>query len=127
MDTAQFRVDFPEFADEDVYTDTQITFWNTVAEKLVNEDAWTTLYDFGVSLLIAHNLVVQKRNEKTAAVGGTPGVASGSTSSKQVGDVNTSYDTQNSSEKDAGMYNSTSYGQQFIHYARLFGAGAIQL
>ena len=127
MDLSQFRADFPEFADTTAYPDSALTTWSTVAEKLVNEDAWQDCYTLGVNLLTAHNLVLAKSNLNAASVGGLPGGISGQTSSKTVGSVTAQFDTQAAAEKDAGMYNSTVYGKQFIHYARLFGAGAIQL
>ncbi len=127
MDVAAFRTAFPEFADTDVYTSAQVTAWSGIAEKLVNVDVWEDLSTFGIQLLTAHNLVLSQQNQRAAAVGGVPGGTAGQQSSKSVGDVSVSYDTQASAEKDAGMYNMTVYGKQFIHYAKLFGAGAIQL
>jgi Protein of unknown function (DUF4054) len=127
MDLSQFRADFPEFADVVAYPNAMLTTWSTVAEKLVNEDAWQDCYSLGVNLLTAHNLVIAKTNQNAAAVGGVPSGLSGQIASKTVGSVTAQYDTQAAAEKDAGMYNTTIYGKQFIHYARLFGAGAIQL
>lgn len=127
MDLAQFRVDFPEFADAVAYPDGQLTFWSDIAEKLVVECAWGDLYDFGVQLLVAHNLVMAKASKNSAATGALPGGLAGQQNSKTVGSVSVGYDSAAAAEKDAGMYNTTTYGKQFIHYARLFGAGAIQL
>ncbi|MBX9696911.1 MAG: DUF4054 domain-containing protein [Alphaproteobacteria bacterium] len=47
--------------------------------------------------------------------------------SKSVGGVSVGYDSTAQSEKDAGWWNRTTYGQQFIRLVRIFGAGAIQL
>lgn len=127
MDVAAFRTAFPEFTDTTVYPSAQITAWGLIAEKLVNIDAWTDCYTLGCQLLTAHNIVLQRQNIAAAAVGGTPGGNSGQQNSKTVGSVSVGYDTASSAEKDAGMYNSTIYGKQFIHYSRLFGAGCIQV
>ena len=127
MDAAQFVIDFPEFSDIEQYPTAQITFWGGVAEKVVNENAWQDMYTLGVSLLTAHNLVFARANVKAAAIGGNVGGLGGQQSQKSVGDVSATIDTTSSAEKDAGNYNSTSYGKQFIRYARIFGAGAIQL
>lgn len=127
MDVSAFRVAFPEFSDADAYSTPQITFWSGVAEKLVNQDVWDDMYTTGVFLLTAHEITLAKQNSNSAAVGGVPGGTSGQQSSKSVGDVSVSYDTQSSAEKDAGYYNMTVYGKQFFHLTRLFGAGALQL
>lgn len=127
MDNAQFRLDFPEFSDTARYPDSQLTFWGAVAEAQVNECVWTDQKPFGVKLYVAHEITLAAQNKAVATNGGVPGGASGPVQSKAVGSVNVSYDTQQAAEKDAGWWNLTTYGKQFIRLARMFGAGAIQL
>lgn len=127
MDLTQFRTDFPEFTDAVKYPDSQLTFWATVAENQINQNRWGTLYTQGVELYVAHEVTLAAQNVKTASVGGTPGLAGGVPSNKTVGSVSVGYDSALNSEKDAGYWNLTNYGKQFIHLARLFGAGCVQL
>lgn len=127
MDKAQFRLDFPEFADNVKYTDSQLDFWATVAELQVNKQRWCNLWATGVKLYVAHEVVLAAQNVKASAVGGSPGQQGGIANTKTVGSVTVGYDSTTSTEKDAGYWNLTTYGKQFIRLARMFGAGAIQL
>jgi hypothetical protein len=126
MDIATFRTEFPEFTLA-LYPDAQVTFWSNLGELLVNECKWDTMKPFGVSLFTAHHLVIAKANLDASTSGSLPGQTSGPTASKAVGSVSISYDTNAGLEKDAGHWNLTSYGKQFIHLLRMFGAGAVQL
>lgn len=127
MVIADFRAEFPEFSDTVAYPDAQLNFWASIAEKQVVQSIWTTLYTFGVKLYVAHEITMATQNVKTAAVGGAPGQSGGIASSKAVGAVNVSYDPNTTTERDAGWWNMTNYGKQFIRLARMFGAGVIQL
>lgn len=128
MDIAQFRLDFPEFTSTVRYPDSQITFWATVAEKMVRSCVWKDMYATGVKLYVAHEITLAAQNAATATNGGFPGSApSGITNSKTVGNVSVGYDTQSTVEKNAGWWNLTIYGRQFYRLTQLFGAGAIQL
>lgn len=127
MDIALFRLNFPEFASEARYPTSLITFWSTVAANFVNPCRWKSMTEVGLNLFTAHEITLEAQNAAVAALGGNPGGQSGPTSSKAVGGSNTSYDTQQAAEQDAGWYNLTSYGKQFYRFSRLYGAGAIQL
>lgn len=81
----------------------------------------------GMSLYIAHELTLSAQNQKAASVGGSPGQQGGVATSKTVGSVSVQFDAQTTTEKDAGWWNLTTYGKQFIRLARIFGAGAIQI
>ncbi len=127
MIIADFRAEFPEFASTVTYPDPQITFWATIAEKMVVECIWTDMYTFGVKLYVAHELTLYAQNQKAAAAGGVPGTFGGPAQSKTVGAVSVSYDSANTSEKDAGWWNLSNYGKQFYRLMMIFGAGCIQL
>lgn len=127
LDTAQFRKNFPEFADTARYPDSQITFWGTLAETMVNKCRWGTIWSQGVQLYVAHEITLASSNAATGQNGGVPGGQSGPTASKAVGSVNVSYDTTSAAEKNAGWWNLTSYGKQFYRLMRMMGAGAVQL
>lgn len=127
MIIADFRAEFPEFADETVYPDSQLTFWASIAELMIRKCIWLDMFTFGVKLYVAHEITLAAINAKASAVGGVPGVSGGIASSKAVGAVNVTYDTTSSAEKDAGWWNLTNYGKQFYRLLMMFGAGCIQL
>jgi Protein of unknown function (DUF4054) len=124
---ATFRASFPEFADIAVYPDVMITLWSTFATAQVNCNRWGDQTLMGVSLYTAHELVLAAQNQKAGVIGGTPGQQAGPANSKTVGTVTASYDASTTTEKDAGYWNLTTYGKQFIRLARIFGSGAVQL
>lgn len=127
MDLADFRLKFPEFADATAYPDAMISFWSGIAEAQVSECKWGNLYTQGVMLYTAHELVLARQSEKAALKGGDAGQVKGPVASKAVGQANISYDTTSGVETNAGMWNLTTYGRQYIRLARMFGAGAVQL
>lgn len=127
MDIANFRVVFPEFSDTTAYPASQITFWSTIAEAQVVEDNWGDIYAQAVMLYTAHEIVIARQNAAAGTIGGTPGVSGGIANSKTVGSVTVSYDANTQTEKDAGWWNRTTYGQQFFRLMKLYGAGCIQL
>lgn len=127
MDVAKFRTEFPEFSDTTLYPTSQITFWAGVAEKMVLQSIWNSMWETGVKLYVAHEITLARQNTKAAATGGTPGSSGGIANTKTVGSVTVGYDATTTTEKDAGWWNLTTYGKQFIRLARIFGAGAYQL
>lgn len=127
MTPEQFRADFPEFADATKYSDASIDFQLIIATSLVNSCRWGVLTDQGIELCAAHFLVLARRDEATAEVGGIPGQVTGPQSSKAVDKVSTSYDTGAATIDDAGMWNLTTYGVRFLTLARMMGAGGMQL
>lgn len=127
MVIATFRTNFPEFTDVTAYPDATITFWSNLAEKQVRECVWKDVWSEGVQLYTAHCIAIAKNNTNAAAVGGVPGATSGPANSKTVGSASVSYDTVVASEKNAGWWNTTSYGRQFYALARMYGAGSVQL
>ncbi len=126
MDIAQFRIDFPEFADNAVYTDGMISFWDGIAQKSVDVTRWGDLYTQGVSLFVAHNIALQARNVAGSGSGGA-GFVAGAIASKSIGDVSVSYDNAIAKLDNAGQWALTIYGQQYLQLARMIGAGAVQL
>ncbi len=118
FDKGAFRAAFPEFASTVTYPDAMLDFWLTVAGGYVDAIVWDALYTAGMSLCLAHHLVIAHNNSA-----GDPG-ASGLISSQSAGDVSVSYDTNAASEDKAGQWNLTSYGKQYIRMARLIGGVA---
>jgi len=122
-----FRVSFPEFVDEVAYPNQLISLWAGLASAMVNQCVWKTQWTLGVSLYVAHELVMAAQNTKTAQAGGPPGVTGGIANTKTVGSVTVGYDSTTNSEENGGYWNLTNYGKQLLRLARVFGAGSIQI
>ena len=122
-----FRTQFPEFSNNIAYPAATIEFWSALAVLQVPQQVWGNAWLQGVSLYTAHEITLAAQNAKSAAIGGVPGSSGGIANTKTVGSVTVGYDSNATSEKDAGYWNLTTYGKQFIRLARLFGAGALQL
>lgn len=127
FDISVFRKNFPEFNSTEKYPTAMITFWAELAEMQVLASIWKNAVVKGQSLYVAHELVLASQSQKAAQVGGSPGQQGGIANTKTVGSATVGFDSATSSEKDAGYWNLTTYGKQFIRLARIFGAGAIQL
>jgi hypothetical protein len=119
----QFRAIFsPTFSDPVAYPDATIDWWLSMAP--VDPCIWGQWYQLGQGLWTAHELA--KLGPVNADIGGQTGLSL-VVSSKGVGPVSVSYDNSLGAEEGAGQYNMTIYGRQYIHYARLMGAGPIQV
>lgn len=127
MNVSQFRTDLPEFADGTRFPDAQLTFWSGIGEKLISADRFDTLYVNAVELFTAHNLTLAIANKETVAAGGLPGGASGVIAGKTVGSISVNYDNSATMALNAGHWNQTTYGRQYIQLARLIGGGCLQL
>ncbi len=127
MDVPTFRAAFPEFTDPLRYPDSMVTFWLTLAARMLRPDRWRSLLDFGIELFTAHQLCLAARQQQIAALGGIPGGVTGATSAKSVDRVSLSYDTANVQYQNAGFWNMTSYGVQFYQLLRMIGAGPLQI
>lgn len=127
FDIGAFRTAFPEFQDTTVYPSSMITFWSTLAQQQVLQCIWGVTWNAGVSLYVAHEITLAAQNQKQAGAGGMPGTSGGVANNKTVGSVTVGYDSTVTSEKDAGYWNLTNYGKQFIRLVRIFGTRPIQL
>lgn len=126
MDIATFRANFPEFADTTRYPDATVSFWASIGERLISTDRWGSMYPEAVQLFTAHNITLAYSNARYGAAG-VPVQAHGQVSQKALGQASISYDTTSAIEVNAGHWNLTTYGRQYIRLARMFGAGAVQL
>lgn len=127
MNIATFRQSFPEFTDTTRYPDSLVTFWLDVVTRMLNPDRWADMLDIGLSLALAHHLVLAVRDQNTAQAGKVPGTVLGMQTSKSVDTVSVSYDVSAVTNEGGGFWNMTSYGVRFLGMARLFGAGGVQL
>lgn len=127
MDLAQFRLDFPEFTDAVRFPNSSLTFWSGTGEKLISQDRFGDLYTQAVELFTAHNITLSAQNVAASSAGGLPGGAGGPIASKAVGSVSVSYDNASVMLPNAGHWNQTVYGRQYIQLTRLIGQGCYQL
>lgn len=127
MDLTTFRTNFPEFANTTTFPDAIFAVWSGIGAQVISQDRWGDLYDTAVYLFTAHNLVLAGGNVAEVAAGGLPGGKGGAQSQKSVGSVSVNYDTPSSMELNAGHWNQTIYGRQYIQLARLMGGGCRQL
>lgn len=126
MDIPAFRIEFPEFSDTSVYTDTIITKWSNAAECELSTTIFGCSYTLAIQLYTAHNITLAAQNVAEAASGGAPGTTGGSTQSMAVGTVSISYDTTDSSESGAGFWNQTEYGRNLYRMIRKhYGQGCV--
>ena len=124
---AQFRTDFPAFANASKYPDALITLWATVAPLLLDANRWGGLYQIGQELFIAHNLVLDGMAGAEAARGGLVGFAKGPVSSESGDKVSVGYDTGAAMMDGAGHWNMSTYGIRYIMLVRMIGAGPVQV
>lgn len=127
VNIATFRADYPEFANAATYPDSAITYWLKVAGLLLNACRWQDMLDVATELFVAHNLVLERQAQKSAAGGAAPGLSTGPVSSKTVGPVTQAYDTTAGINSDAGHWNLTTFGTRFYQLMQMFGAGPIQV
>lgn len=127
MDIAAFRAAFLEFADTTKYPDAAINGWESVAPTYMSQDVFGDSYGWGLQLFVAHWLSVGARNVRVAAKGGIPGETRGIVSSKSLDRASEGFDTTSVTIKDAGFWNSSSYGVAWYQLVLAFGAGGLQL
>ncbi|EKQ3556062.1 DUF4054 domain-containing protein [Salmonella enterica] len=121
----QFRADFPQFDNRQLYPDSQVAFRLAFADRMLNEKRLAEWFPYMACLVVAHYLTLYPRSARSAALGSvdTPGVVN----SKSVDKVSIGYDTASTLNPDGGFWNRTTYGAEFYQTLLLFGAGGRQL
>ncbi|EFF82115.1 DUF4054 domain-containing protein [Acinetobacter haemolyticus] len=127
IDEQSFREEMPVFADSAQYPTFQFNFYLNLGKKLLNEDRWEDLLDYGLTLFIAHYLTLYKRGIDAASVGGDAGKVVGNETSKAVDSVSKSMDVSGVTIADAGHWNQTTWGVQFYQLMMMVGAGGVQI
>uniref|UniRef100_A0A6M3M467 Uncharacterized protein n=1 Tax=viral metagenome TaxID=1070528 RepID=A0A6M3M467_9ZZZZ len=127
FDPVQFRIDFPEFADITKYPTSMLNFWAGLGDTLLSISRWGDRRPYGMSLFVAHNIVLAAQNSATAVAGGDPGSSGGLVSGEGAGPLNYSIDTSSISEEGGGNYNESLYGRMFLRLARIVGTGGIHV
>ena len=120
---SDFRASFPEFADDVKYPDSTITFWSKFGDKFLKVTRWADIRTEGLYLWTAHQLVLATISKSASTMGQVPGKSAGVVTSESVGGVSYSADIHSSMELDAGHWNETTYGRQFIRLSRIVGMG----
>lgn len=85
------------------------------------------MLDHGIELFTAHHMAMQMQNNKAAANGTTPGQQTGVVSGKSIDKISVTYDNSATLMENAGFFNLTTYGMQFIYLVRMFGSGGMQV
>lgn len=125
---SSFRANFPEFTSATDYPDATVNYWLGIGGKLLRPDRWCDMLDHGLELFVAHHLVLARQAVQSAALGDTPGANTGVTTSEAVDKVSVSYDAGSTTlDANAGHWNATTYGVQFLMLARTAGSGGWQL
>lgn len=121
-----FRDTFPEFADATKYPDAQIQFYIDLSALLLSEARWARLWNWGRALFVAHFMALYNIAMGQAAAGGTPGQQVGILNNKSVDKVSAGYDINAAILPEAGHWNLTIWGTQYLQLVRLVGMGPIQ-
>lgn len=127
LSESSFRESMPMFADVSLYPSAQFNFYLTMGKKLLPESRWDDLLDEGLTFYVAHYLTLYQRSMLASDVGSDAGQVVGNETSKSVDGVSYSVDVSSISLTDAGHWNQTTFGIQFLQLARMIGAGGIQL
>lgn len=131
--STSFRQMFRAFADVGDYPDIAVNTFITLGTSFLTGSAtygaarWGANVDYATGLFVAHHLVLDRRDELTAANGGVPGEVKGPASAKAVDKVSASYDTKAVTFENEAFWNQSRYGVQLLQLALMAGAGGIQL
>lgn len=124
----QFRVTFPQFADETKYPTPMIQTRLNLADAMLSESRFgVDIFPYIVGLYVAHYMYLYAADMRGMAVGTAGGVNSGIQTAKSVDKVSASYDASATLDPNAGFWNNSRYGSEFWEYLMMFGAGAVQL
>lgn len=120
---ADFVTAFPEFGNTTTYPIAQINFWIPHAYAQLNAVRFRDQLGLAVMLFVAHNVVLSARAAASAAAGQVVGGNQGILTSKAVGEVSAGYDAAAVSLKNAGIWNSTTYGARLYKMFQSYGTG----
>jgi hypothetical protein len=124
---ADFRATIPSMADSARYPDPSVQMWLDNADRLVSAERWGSSFQMGACLFVAHFLTSMALSDSEAAAGGIAGIRAGAITSESGDSVSVSFDASSAMEDSAGHWNATSFGRQYLRFARMFGAGPVQV
>lgn len=116
-----FRAFLPEFKAE-IYPDALIYPQVFIARKFADSKRFGDLEMYAVSLLIAHFLVLQSKNDTGGKIDGNADLT---VSSKSVGGVSVGYFATPLTSTSTSMFTSTEYGRRYLGLVQMFGQGAV--
>lgn len=119
---ALFLATFPEFSDTAVYDSAMVKAWIVPAATIVSPQVFGQQLNLAVCLWLAHNVVLEAREAKTAKGGGIVGAATGPVASKSIDKLSIAYSAAATSD-DGGAFNLTSYGIRLWQMIKGFTAG----
>jgi len=122
-----FRYTFPEFIDTAKFPDQRIVFFAGLAKILMDKTVWGDLYDYGLYLFIAHNLIVDNQRQTYSKSGAFTGFGPIALSSRSVDGVSYTNKFMMGFYRNAGFWATTTYGQQYYDYINLVGVRPVQL
>lgn len=123
-----FRLQFPSFKNPLIYTERQVQFYIDMATKLLRPERWHDMLKEGYALFTAHFLAMDRiASTQPGGASGIPGAAVGIINSGTVDKVTFGKEVQSVMEDGAGHWNMTTYGLQYIRFARMFGMGPVQV
>lgn len=117
MTYLEFIDTFPEFVNLVDYPKTRVEFWLDFATNFVNTQRWSSMTNYGISLLTAHQLAMEKMTKN--------GQVKGVITSKTVDSVSYTQDVKLTTYAKAGYFNLTTYGIQYWNLVQMMGAGPI--
>lgn len=120
-----FRLQYQEFADDNVYPDTLLNQYLKLAKMFIVQDVWGDAWDYGVSLWTAHNVAIAGDKLNGGDIFGITGIRT----SAHVGEVGYTADPKVLFQglDGIGFYARSSYGIQFFQLAKMFGSGGLQV
>ena len=116
---SQFVTDFPAFADEGKFTTGMFNSAAAAASVIVSSPNWGELATRGTELVIAHFMTLAYNDaQANQSNGGTgvPGEAAQVPNKMKVDKVEVGFDSMQTAIKGGGMFNATSYGQEYLYY-----------
>jgi hypothetical protein len=124
---ANFIADFPEFRNTSVFPEANIIWGLNLAQNVMNQNRWGSLFYSGAELFVAHWAQLQAQAALTVAAGGLPGNSKGPISGESSDKVSVNYDTGSYLSPRAGHWNLTTYGTRYYYLMLMVGSGPVQL
>jgi hypothetical protein len=120
-----FRQAFPVFANSLRYPDMQVEFYLDLGRIMINWRRWGRMAWHGSFLVAAHFLALAQQAASNPR--GIPGTVIGVLNSGSVDKVSYGRDVASVMEENAGHWGMTTFGLQWLRFARIFGAGPVQV
>lgn len=120
-----FRLQFPAFANSQIYPDMQVEFYIGIADMMINHGRWGKFAKYGAALIAAHFLALARQAASNPR--GIPGTVVGVLNSGSVDKVSYGRDIASIMEENAGHWGMTTFGLIYLRFARQFGMGPVQV